>query len=150
MPVEATLIERVRGEFERDSRIPHPAEIAVSARAGSVTLQGTVATPRQVQAAVEIARATPGVDVVTDLLHVDLRDHWEDDELRGVALQTLILSDEVPPDRVDVAVSNGWLTLEGRVRRQPESNAAFEAVADLPGVGGITNDIQVVTAGMDG
>jgi osmotically-inducible protein OsmY len=51
------------------------------------------------------------------------------------------------PDTVDVTVANGWLTLTGRVKHQDESNAAFEAAAQLPHVGGITNKIQVVTAG---
>jgi osmotically-inducible protein OsmY len=51
------------------------------------------------------------------------------------------------PDTVDVTVANGWLTLSGRVKHQYESNAAFEAVAGLQHVGGITNKIQVVTAG---
>ena len=36
---------------------------------------------------------------------------------------------------------------EGEVRHQSESNAAFEAASAIPGVGVITNKIQVVTAG---
>jgi osmotically-inducible protein OsmY len=46
-----------------------------------------------------------------------------------------------------VNVADRWLTLNGRVKHQSESDAAFEAVSDLPGVGGITNRIVVVTAG---
>jgi osmotically-inducible protein OsmY len=44
----------------------------------------------------------------------------------------------------------GWLTLSGRVTSQSESDAAFEVVSMLPGVGGITNRIKVITAGVDG
>ena len=33
------------------------------------------------------------------------------------------------------------------MRHQYDSEAAFEAVWELPGVGGITNEIKVVTAG---
>jgi hypothetical protein len=33
-------------------------------------------------------------------------------------------------------------------RHQSESDAAFEAVVHVPGVGGITNKIKVVTAGL--
>ena len=51
------------------------------------------------------------------------------------------------PDTVDVTVADGWLTLSGRVKHQDESNAAFQAVARLPHVGGISNKIEVVTAG---
>jgi osmotically-inducible protein OsmY len=37
-------------------------------------------------------------------------------------------------------------TLKGQVRHQDESDAAFEDVSGLEGVGGITNEIKVVTA----
>ena len=49
-----------------------------------------------------------------------------------------------------VAVDNGWLTLKGEVRHQSETDAAFEAVRRLPGVGGITNEVKVISAGIDG
>ena len=52
--------------------------------------------------------------------------------------------------QIDVAVADGWLTLEGEVTHQSESDAAFEAVERLPGVGGITNKIKVITAGIHG
>jgi osmotically-inducible protein OsmY len=76
-----------------------------------------------------------------------LRSPDPDDELRGTALQALMSNDEVPIDQINVTVADGWLTLTGRVKRQSESNAAFEAVSELPGIGGITNRIEVVTAG---
>jgi osmotically-inducible protein OsmY len=57
---------------------------------------------------------------------------------------------EVPDDRIELTVADAWLTLKGEVKHQYESNAAFEAVSGVPGVGGITNKIQVVTAGIDG
>lgn len=91
-----------------------------------------------------------GVSDVEDELVVDPRDHWQDDEIRGAALQALISNSDAPADRVDVAVADGWLTLKGTVKHQRESDAAFEAVSALDGVGGITNKIQVITAGVDG
>jgi hypothetical protein len=39
--------------------------------------------------------------------------------------------------------------LSGQVKHQSDSNAAFEAVSGLPRVRGITNRIQVITAGGD-
>ena len=56
-------------------------------------------------------------------------------------------TDAVPADRIDVTVSNGWLTLKGEVKHPYENDAAFEAVSALPGVGGITSEIKVITAG---
>jgi osmotically-inducible protein OsmY len=112
-----------------------------------VTLRGTVRSLHQRRVAVDIAKSVRGVRAVEDELSVDPRDHWLDDEIRGTALQALMSSPDVPADLIDVKVADGWLTLSGQVKRQYESNAAFEAVSRLPRVGGVTNKIQVVTAG---
>jgi len=146
MPDEQ-VIEEIRDRYLRDPRLQHPAEVAVTEKAGTVTLRGTVASLHQRRAAIEIARSVRGVRAVEDELRVDPRDRFRDDELRGTALQALMSDDEVPIDQINVSVSSGWVTLSGRVKHQSASNAAFEAVSALPGVGGITNKIEVVTAG---
>jgi osmotically-inducible protein OsmY len=115
-----------------------------------VTLRGSVTSFRERRAAVDVARRVRGVRHVADELAIDLRDHWEDDEIRGLALQRLIDDADVPAERIEVRVSNGWLTLKGEVKHQYQNNAAFEAVTDVPGIGGITNEIKVITAGIAG
>ena len=150
MPEDERLSADVRVALADDGRLDHPKDIAVSCRDGWVALRGTVSTPRQRSTAQEIARSVRGVRGVESELHVDLRDRWLDDELRGVALQALIADDRVPIERVDATVSDGWLTLKGEVESQSDSDAAFAAVRELPGVGGITNEIKVITAGIDG
>ena len=144
------ITDEIRATLERDDRIPHPAEVAVSERHGTVILRGSVGTLHQRRAIVKIARAVPGVLSVEDELSLDPRDRWQDNELRGAALQALMSNDAVPAERIDVTVANGWLTLQGEVKRQHENDAAFESVSALPGVGGITNEIKVITAGIDG
>jgi osmotically-inducible protein OsmY len=144
------IVDEIKARLERDERFPHPAEIAVSERAGTVTLRGSVSSFRQRRAAADVARRVRGVHHVEDELFVDIRDHWEDDEIRGTALQMLIANDGVPADRIEVKVANGWLTLKGEVKRQYESDAAFETATDVPGIGGITNEIKVITAGISG
>lgn len=144
------ITEAARAALDGDSRLAHPAEIAVSSQAGTVTVRGTVRSIRQRRVAVEIAKSVPGVGDVVDELHVDPRDRFLDDEVRGAVLQALMSNDSVPADRIDVHVANGWLTLKGEVKHQSESDAAFAAVSELSGVGGITNEIKVITAGIDG
>jgi osmotically-inducible protein OsmY len=146
MPNEQ-VIDQIRARYVNDSRIQHAAELAVTERAGTVTLRGTVRSPNQRRLAVEIARSVRGVRAVSDELSINPRDNWRDDELRGVVLQALMASPDVPHEEIDAKVANGWLTLTGRVKRQSESNAAFEAVSGVHGVGGITNKIEVTTAG---
>jgi osmotically-inducible protein OsmY len=150
MPDDTSIREETRATLEGDARVAHPARIAVSSRAATVTLRGTVGSFQQRRAAVEIAKSVSGVRAVEDELSVDLRDRWQDGEVRGAALQALMSNADVPADRVDVRVADGWLTLKGEVKHQSESDAAFEAVSRLPGVGGITNEIKVITAGIDG
>jgi osmotically-inducible protein OsmY len=150
MPQDKAVIDEIRARLETDPRIHNSAEVAVSERERRVTLRGTVRSLHQRRSAVEIARSVPGVLEVEDELQVDPRDHWDDDEIRGTALQALMSSDAVPDDRIDVTVTSGWLTLRGEVKHQQDSNAAFDAVSRIPGVGGITNEIKVIASPVDG
>ena len=144
------ITDEIRATLACDDRLPHPTEVAVSERHGTVTLRGSVGSFHQRQAAVKIARSVQGVLTVEDALWVDPRDRWRDNEIRGVALQALMSNPEVPAHQIDITVANGWLTLKGEVQHQYETDAAFDAVCRLPGVGGITNEIKVITAGMAG
>jgi osmotically-inducible protein OsmY len=131
--------------LDLDPRIPSPVEVAVSADGGAVTLRGTVERFNQRRAAVQDAKQTDGVYEVDDQLKVSLAgaDRREDDEIRGVALQALIWDTEVPSDTVDVKVQEGWITLKGDVSFQFQSDAAYDDVASLYGVYGVTNEIRV-------
>jgi osmotically-inducible protein OsmY len=148
MTRENTIIDQIRDLYVRDHRIPHPAEIAVSEHGGTVTLRGSVGSVQQLRAAVHIANSVRGVRRVDNELTLDPRDNWQDGEIRGAAIQALMSDEGAPADHIEVHVNAGWLTLKGTVRHQYESDAAFEAVSRLPGVGGITNEIKVVTAGL--
>jgi osmotically-inducible protein OsmY len=140
-PLEDEVIARLN----LDPRIPDSIEIAVSADGGMVSLRGTVESFGQRRAAAGDARKIDGVYEVDDQLKVSLlgSDRRDDDEIRGAALQTLIWDAEVPSDLVDVRVQDGWVTLKGDVSYQFESDAAYDDVATLYGVIGITNEIRV-------
>jgi osmotically-inducible protein OsmY len=147
MPQDIELEDNVKAALASDPRVDHDKAIAVFARSGVVTLRGTVETVKQRHAAVEDAHAVTGVDVVYDELNLRPLPHDpRDDEIRGMALQLLTRDPRIPETTVDVAVAGGWVTLKGEVRHQHESDAAFEDVAQLESVGGITNAIKVVTA----
>ena len=55
----------------------------------------------------------------------------------------VIWDTEVPSDSIDVKVDDGWITLKGDVGYQFQSNAAYDDVASLYGVYGVTNEIKV-------
>ncbi len=141
------LAERVRAALDREPRLENPRDVAITAAARTATLRGTLPSFKQRRAAVEAAKRVKVVEFVVDELVVKwFGDQRSDDELRGAALQVLISDAGVPDDAIDVTVTAGWVTLKGEVRHQSESDAAFDEVAGLPGVGGITNEIRVVTA----
>ena len=145
MLTNSPLADEVLESFDLDPRIPDSAEIAVAADGGMVTLRGTVESFAQRRAAAQDANKIQGVYDVDDQIKVNLlgSDRREDDEIRGVALQALIWDVEVPSDSVDVKVDDGWVTLKGNVSYQFESDAAYDDVASLYGVYGVTNEIKV-------
>jgi osmotically-inducible protein OsmY len=144
--MNAQLEDDVRSAIARDSRILDPNAIAVSGDGGIVTLRGNVRSFKQRRAAVEDAKDIAGVYEVIDELVVHLRDDVWDDEIRGAAIQSLIWDADVPAERIDVKVSAGWVTLTGSVEYEFQTDAAFDDVAMIKGVGGITNKIKVVTS----
>jgi len=145
--INASSEDAVREVLSLDQRIPDPDQVAVSAEAGIVTLRGTVGSFGQRRAAVHDAANVVGVDDVNDELKVRLLDESrrEDADIRGMALQILMWDADVPAELIDVKVDEGWVTLTGDVSYQFESDAAFEDVADMLGVVGVTNSIRVTT-----
>ena len=145
MLTDNSLEDAVLNGLDHDPRIPDSNEIAVSADDGMVALRGSVESFGQRRAAAEDARKVDGVYEVDNQLKVNLidADRREDDEIRGVALQALIWDTEVPSDSVDVKVQDGWITLKGDVTYQFQSDAAYDDVATLYGVCGVTNEIKV-------
>jgi osmotically-inducible protein OsmY len=140
------VADDVRAELAGDPRLPYADEIAVEAYGDAVTLRGTVGSFAQQRAAVADARRTPGVVDVLDELQVRLLDddRRKDAEIRGAALQRLAWDSQIPGDYLDVSVRDGWVTLKGEVDYQFQSDIAFDHVAGLYGVTGVTNEIKVV------
>ena len=145
MLTDTPLADAVIATIGGDPRIPDSLEIAVAADDGIVTLRGTVESFSQRRAAARDAKQVNDAYEVDNQLKVSLTgsNRRDDDEIRGAALQNLVWDVEVPSDFVDVKVSDGWVTLKGDVSYQFESDAAYDDVASLYGVLGVTNEITV-------
>ena len=152
MLTDTSVSDAVIARLDLDPRIPESLEIAVSADDGFVTLRGTVESFSQRRAAGQDAKNAAGVDDIDNQLKVSLTgsDRRDDDEIRGAALQNLIWDVDVPSDLVDVKVDDGWVTLKGDVSYQFQSDAAYDDVASLYGVVGVTNEIVVTNPGGGG
>lgn len=145
MPRNIKLEDDVRAILDLDPRISAPVDIAVAAESATVTLRGTVSTFKERHAALEDVKSLEGVDDVVDDMRASLLADPRDEEIRGALLQTLLRDSELSQTDIDVKVSNGWITLTGRVKQQSDSDAAFRAATGIPGAGGITNRITVST-----
>jgi osmotically-inducible protein OsmY len=121
------------------------ADIGVSVEAGVVTLRGNVGSYAARSAAERVALRVYGVKAVANDLTVRLVTGFErnDTDIAQAAVTALKWNTFIPPNRVTLVVSNGWLTLNGTLDWQYQKEAAARAVRDLTGVKGVANSIIV-------
>lgn len=124
------------------------AEIGVAVRDGVVTLSGRVPSYWEKVAAERAAARVAGVKAVANELEVRLPGSSErtDEDIARAAIDALKWNVLVPQDRIMIAVSKGWATLEGSVDWQYQKSAAEKAVRRLVGVAGVSNLIEVKPA----
>jgi len=120
-------------------------EIDVRVEENVVELRGRVGSYAQKLAAERATLGVYGVQGVANDLEVVLAPVYErtDTDIAQAALEAVKWNAVVPRDRVTVAVSNGWVTLNGTLDWQYQKDAADRTVRHLTGVRGVTNDIVV-------
>lgn len=120
-------------------------EIDVAVDESVVTLSGRVGSYAQKLAAERATLGVYGVKGVANDLEVVLAPvHVRTDtDIAQAALEALKWNAVVPRDRVTVAVSNGWVTLNGTLDWQYQKDAAERTVRNLTGVRRVTNDIVI-------
>jgi len=134
----------VLDELKWDARV-QPNEIGVAVKDGIVTLTGWVDSYTKRWAAEEAALRVRGVKAVANEIEVRLPSSAErtDADIAAAAIRALQWDAFIPTDRVKVAVSKGWVTLEGDVDWEFERDDAERVVRRLTGVRGVTNLIKV-------
>ena len=120
-------------------------EIDVAVEENVVTLRGRVGSYAQKLAAERVTLGVYGVKGVANDLEVVLVPVYErtDTDIAQAAVEALKWNAVVPTDRVTVAVSDGWVTLNGTLDWQYQKDAADRTVRNLTGVRAVTNDIVV-------
>jgi osmotically-inducible protein OsmY len=135
--------EAVQQELEFDPLVD-PSGITVKNMSGDVALNGTVSSYPQYQEAAAAAKRVQGVTRLHNHLMVDLpyASYRDDVILSRDANNALAMTVRVPAD-VEASASEGDVWLTGTVRNRFERDAAGQAIAVLPGVRGIINDIEI-------
>jgi osmotically-inducible protein OsmY len=121
------------------------AGIGVSVENGVVTLRGDVKSYWEKAAAERVALRVYGVKAVANDMNVRLGDDQKktDTDIAQAVVSALRWNTVVPEEKISVSVSEGWVTLKGKVDWEYQRAAAAHAVRDLTGVRGVTNIIAL-------
>jgi osmotically-inducible protein OsmY len=141
---DADIQRDVLDELKWDARV-QPNEIGVAVKDGVATMIGWVDSYTKKWAAEEAALRVRGVKAVANDIEVRLPGSAErtDADIAAAALHALKWDAFIPADKVKVAVSKGWVTLEGEVEWGFERDDAERVVRRLTCVRGVTNLITV-------
>ena len=139
--VEQTKAQILR-EFRQDSSLRW-ADIGVEVKDATVTLTGTVASTSHVLAALEAVHRAESLVFIVNQLSVSADARPNDPEIARAVRGALERGEVIPARPIQVAVSNGWVALYGRVGRQSEREQAERIARRASGVRGVYNNIEV-------
>ena len=128
------------------------AEIGVTVKDGVVTLTGVVDNYTKKSEAEDAAKNVAGVKAVVEKIEVKFNNTWDktsDGDIATEVLRAFKWNWQVPNDKVKVKVEDGWVTLEGELEHNYQSEAAKDAVKNLLGVMGVTNNITIKTTSIE-
>ena len=145
MKTDKDLQHDVLDELEWEPSLD-ASKIGVIADHAVITLTGTAGSYSEKWQAERAAKRVGGVEAVANDIEVKPLDvHTPNDsDIAQRALSALDWNVAVPKGKVKVTVARGWLTLDGEVEWMYQKRAAEEAVRNLLGVRGLTNNIVVV------
>lgn len=138
--LQRDVLDELRWEPSIDAN-----DVGVTVHQGVVTLTGRVDSFAEREAARCAAQRVAGVKAVANDLEVVVPGtHQRDDtDIARAAVDAITWNFNVPKDQVRLTVRNGWVTLDGEVDWQYQREAAFNTVAHLTGVHGVTNNVVV-------
>lgn len=147
MRTDEDIQKDVLEELKWDMRV-HPNEIGVSVKDGIVTLTAWVNSYLKKLAAQDAAHRVQGVTAVVNDIEVRLPGSAErtDADLAEAVLNALKWDAGIPAGKLDVTVSQGWVTLKGEVEYGFQKRDAERAVRYIAGIRGVSNLIIVKPA----
>ena len=127
------------------------AEIGVTVKDGIVSLTGVVDSYSKKSEAECAAKNTAGVTAVIEKIEVKVPNSWikNNTEIANEVLKALKNRWDLPQDKVKVKVEAGWITLTGELNWNYQKEAARDAIKDLMGVTGVTNNITIKSESND-
>jgi osmotically-inducible protein OsmY len=144
MRSDSDIKRDVEAELKWDPDIDS-SDVAVTVKAGVVTLAGFVRSYAQKIEAERDAKRVGGVVGVANDLQVRLPviDERPDPEIAREAASTIKVQMPYSWQSIKVVVANGWITLEGEVEWNFQRKRAESAVRHWKGVKGVINKIII-------
>jgi osmotically-inducible protein OsmY len=141
---DSEIRRKVLAELDWDPSIDASA-IGVAVKDGVVTLTGSIANYWEKKEVERVVKRVIGVKAVAEDLAIKLPGTAarSDADIAQSVVSGLRFNVAVPPNRVQVTVESGWVTLEGEVEWQYQKSMAENAVKYLMGVKGVTNSIKI-------
>ena len=144
---QVALQRRIWDELRAEPGLDTGA-LSVEVEGFVVTLAGSVPDYPSKLAVQRAAERIPGIRAVVNEITVRPRepDARTDGALAAAAANALVWDARVAHGKLCAYVLDGWMTLAGTVAHEAERAAAENAVENLTGIRGITNQIVVVPA----
>ena len=135
----------VMNELKSDPSVT-ASEIEVTTNQGIVTLRGSVPLYFEKSSAENAAQRVSGVRAVADEIEVNIMGSYQksDEQIAEAAVNALKWSASAPKD-IKVSVEKGWITLKGITEWDFQRTSAKEAVSQLMGFRGVSNNISIRT-----
>lgn len=143
---ENEIEERVMQQLTWDTRVDQ-INIKVAVNKATVVLTGTVPTYADKQLAEKDALMVPGVKSVDNRLkirYIGLLVNPSDSDITANIKNALLWNSSLDASRISVIVNGGMVTLDGSVDSYDEKTKTDELTADVVGVLGITNKLEVI------
>jgi len=128
------------------------AEIGVTVKDGIVTLTGTVDSFSKKSEAETAAKNVAGVKAVVEKIEIKFNDAWakkDDNDIAKEIINAWKWDWQVPHEKIQVRVEKGWVTLEGELQWNYQREAAKDAIKNLMGVTGVSNNITIKSESHD-
>jgi osmotically-inducible protein OsmY len=119
------------------------ATINAAVTDGTVTLTGSVDSYIKKITAEYVAQKIIGVKNVVEKIQItfDHKNELSDTEIEAMISNTLKWNWGVSDKKLNISVLNGWVTIEGEQQWDYQKEAAKNAIINLIGVKGVTNNI---------
>lgn len=143
IPDDETLQSRIENLLAWNSDL-ESYDIEVSVNEGSVTLQGTVDSLWRKTEAEEQTYSAYGVHNVKNELAIVFTENYSDERIAEDIVSALERNSFIDEEDIDVRVTNGNVTLEGKVDTSYEFNTIEDIAFYTLGVVSVENEMTIV------